>query len=60
MPPQIAPHAQASDVRVNPAGCPSCEAEYLTRSKEAEREEQVRLEQLRNCLLYTSPSPRDS
>jgi len=47
----LAPHAQASDVRVNPAGCASCEDEYLERSKEAESEEQVRLTDVRNANL---------
>lgn len=44
-----APHAplDASGVRVNPAGCPSCEADYLERSKQAELDEQVRLVEAR-------------
>ena len=49
----LAPHAPASDpnLRVYPPGCPSCESDYLGRSKEAEDEEQVRLADLRNANL---------
>jgi len=48
-----APHAPASDagVAVYPSGCPSCEADYLARSKEAEQEEQVRLTEVRSANL---------
>ena len=38
-------------VRVLPADCPSCEADYLVRSKEAELEEQQRLSELRLANL---------
>jgi len=39
--------AAGEQPRVLPASCPSCEEEWLARSKEAEAEEQVRLAQIR-------------
>jgi len=48
-----APHAPATNEgqRVYPAGCPSCETDYLARSKDAEVDEQRRLAQLRQDNL---------
>ena len=44
-----APHAASDEagVQVYPAGCPSCESDYLGRSKQAEQDEQERLASLR-------------
>ena len=51
-PSMCAPMAPPDElVRVLPADCPSCEADYLVRSKEAELEEQQRLSELRLANL---------
>ena len=39
--------AAEAPLRVRPSSCPSCEDEWLTRSKESESEEQIRLAQIR-------------